>query len=578
MSDPLFPQLPADLSSLSDEEIHELKAQYAEIAAKVAAEDVDKDKYDAQAILDELQKAAEAVSLIDTEIDARVEQEKNYIDQRDALVAKVGVHAESEGDDAGDGEGDDAEVTAEGDVVAEAEAITEDAGELVTADGGDQGGGIKRTFRRPPPASPIHEPLPDSEPNRTRLVASAGIEGVTEGKELDRIGLAQAMISKRGRMVSTAPGSSEQVIVASLNWEYPEERKLRATDPEGNFSKIWKVTGTDAVGIDPDTGKDMLLADGGYCAPFTPLYDSPVFATAYRPVKDDLPGFNADRGGITWAPPLDIADIDDAIGIVTANEDAQGGTFARKSCQVLECDDFNEAELAALFHCVQFGNMGSRAWPERVAQFNEVVMAAWARMAERNLLTLMKADSTLVTAAAATYGYGVVSNLLAEVLVAAAAYRNRHRMRPETKLRVKFPAWVKEMLVTDLISSQFDRFSYNINGVDQLFRDNNIAVSYYIDSASGDGMEFAAQTAGALLKYPTTVAWFLYAEGTFLFLDGGSLELGIVRDSTLNANNNYQIFGESFESLAFTGVEALHVVSTVCANGQTGPAGTTITC
>lgn len=571
--DPLFPQIPPDLSSLSDSELQDLKGQYQEIAKKIGDDDPELlEGREATSILDEMTSGVEAIERLDEEISAREEAAAEYVKKRDELAVKAGVKTTDS--DPGDEAGDEAAV--EGDVVAEAEAATAEAAEAVEAEP-EPVMASARVVRRPPPRSAMHEPVTGGAEG-AQLVASAGIEGVKEGQILDRLSLAEAMIAKRRRITATTPGNSEEVVVASASWSYPEDRQLKFGDHEGNYRKVRAVTAPFAQGVDPYDGTPALLADGGICNPLTPLYDSPVIASQVRPVRDFLPGFNADRGGITFAPPLDLADIDDAIGIITASEDAEGGTFAQKSCQTLQCDAFSEVEIAALFHCVQFGNMGSRAWPERVAQFNEVVMAAWARMAERNLLTLMKTGSTAVTAAAATYGYGVAGNLIAQVLVAAAGYRSRHRMAPNSVLRVVMPDFAKSMLVADLVNSQFNRFDQNLNGVEALFRDNGVLVSWYIDSASGDGQEFSAQAAGALNKFPTTVVWYLYAEGVWLYLDGGTLELGIVRDSTLNANNNYQIFGESFESVAKIGAESLHVTSTVCADGTTAPTNTKITC
>jgi len=46
--------------------------------------------------------------------------------------------------------------------------------------------------------------------------------------------------------------------------------------------------------------------------------------------------------------------------------------------------------------------------------------------------------------------------------------------------------------------------------------------------------------------------------------------LGLVRDSTLNSTNDFQIFGETFENVARIGPaqSALWVDSTVAANGE----------
>lgn len=35
--------------------------------------------------------------------------------------------------------------------------------------------------------------------------------------------------------------------------------------------------------------------------------------------------------------------------------------------------------------------------------------------------------------------------------------------------------------------------------------------------------------------------------GTFIYLDGGKLDLGLVRDSTLQSSNDFRVFGEVFE-------------------------------
>ncbi len=67
------------------------------------------------------------------------------------------------------------------------------------------------------------------------------------------------------------------------------------------------------------------------------------------------------------------------------------------------------------------------------------------------------------------------------------------------------------------------------------------------------------------------LGWLLYVEGTFQFLDGGRLDLGVVRDSTLDATNDYETFVETFEGLAFRGLEAYQVQSAIKPTG--GSAG-----
>jgi hypothetical protein len=85
---------------------------------------------------------------------------------------------------------------------------------------------------------------------------------------------------------------------------------------------------------------------------------------------------------------------------------------------------------------------------------------------------------------------------------------------------------------------------------------------------------FALATAGAEPQWPNqasdgsfVVGWLLYVEGSFQFLDGGRLDLGVVRDSVLDATNDYETFVEPFEAVAFRGVEVYRVLSTVLPTG-----------
>lgn len=69
--------------------------------------------------------------------------------------------------------------------------------------------------------------------------------------------------------------------------------------------------------------------------------------------------------------------------------------------------------------------------------------------------------------------------------------------------------------------------------------------------------------------YPNQVDCLMFTTGGFLWLDGGTLDLGLVRDSALNAQNRYQQFSETFEGIANRTVEPLRLVMTVQPTGQT---------
>lgn len=42
---------------------------------------------------------------------------------------------------------------------------------------------------------------------------------------------------------------------------------------------------------------------------------------------------------------------------------------------------------------------------------------------------------------------------------------------------------------------------------------------------------------------------------SYLYVDGGVFELGVVRDATIDITEPYRVFAETFENMAFVGVE-----------------------
>ena len=50
-----------------------------------------------------------------------------------------------------------------------------------------------------------------------------------------------------------------------------------------------------------------------------------------------------------------------------------------------------------------------------------------------------------------------------------------------------------------------------------------------------------------------------------------SLDIGVVRDSTRNANNEFDLFSETFDGIAVNGYEVMSVTGTIlCPTGETG--------
>lgn len=386
------------------------------------------------------------------------------------------------------------------------------------------------------------------------ITAGADIPGYTAGSAIDDMsGVAEAMAKRIHTLRRVNGGDGEQHIVASVTTKFPEERTL-TQDAESNWNKIQSVVGPEA-----------LVASGGHQAPFEVKYDIFGLGTAVRPVRDSLPRFQADRGGIRYIVPPVLADYPGAVGIWTAANDSAEtpSPSAKLSLTVTAASETTVATDAVTLQ-LQFGNLLTRAYPELIARHNELGLIQHAREAEGNLLTNIGNASTAVTS---TSLVGMGRDFLVQLGRAAAAYRSRHRLEADAPLRAIIPAWIKDAMAADLTLSMPGDSTMNAYAeIEGYIASRGINVTYSLDNAGGTGA-FSTQSAGAMNEFPDTFVWYLFAEGTFLFLDGGTLDLGIIRDSTLVGTNDYKMFIETFENVAKVGVESLKVTSTINVNG-----------
>jgi hypothetical protein len=375
----------------------------------------------------------------------------------------------------------------------------------------------------------------------TSVVAAGDIKGFTAGSEFkDPDEVSRAFITKLNALRRHG-GDGEQHSVASIVASFPQDRMLVGGDVEGNAKKIEAVTGLDAI-----------VAAGGYCAPLQVRYDIYGLGSTARPVRDALAHFGTSRGGIRYVAPPSLVDFGTATGVWTAANDANPTTPTTKVKLIAECAEELTAVADAVTLQIQFGNFMARAFPELVTRNNELGLIQHARLAELTLLAKMETLSTAVTSG---LKLGVARDFLLAVGKAGAAYRARHRIGRTTPLRVVAPDWVRDAMREDLAQGLpgDDNLAYADGVIDAFLSARNIRISWHMDGL------FAAQTPGALVDFPSTFKWFIFSEGTFLFLDGGTLDLGVVRDSALVGTNDYIMFLETFEGVAKVGVEAMVV-------------------
>ena len=612
MPELLFPEIPEDLKALTADERQKLEDDFVSAAALIDADD---EEFLAGLTGDEIiaqyETGVENLKKIRAVKKELAAEHEAFLAKKAELKAEIDETPEEEEPEATEEE--TVEVVAQndpGDETDEPTEVEETVEEQVPVTASAP---APRFARTPPAPAPARIVVEDPKPTGVALVASGGygeqFRGPLAPDSLAALGRAVATdlgpLAKTdrpgkyvtkvqtgdrqhfddGRIEWTGPEveivwDGPKTKMASATFEFPGDRVLNGGDDD--IAKIREVmpSTVEVFGQRGGLGGEALVASGGICAPSTPFYGMVNFGTEAEPVWDALPVFQAARGGVNVPESTYIADITSAISSISEANDAAGGTFATKSCQDLTCPSYTETFVNIFAHCREYGNLNARTWPEKIAHENALTMQALARTSEDFMLERIKALSINVTNGVETLG--ALIYLVDAIVKAKFGIAGRLRMPANARFRALLPSYALDLLLLDTIQTQFDRFKSKAE-INAYLREAGIDPVYYLDgnfAAGDDQLPDAAQAAGALEGFPNTVQWALYPDGAFLGIDSGSLELGIVRDSTLNSTNDFQVFGERFRNLVrIAPAQAAYWVTTDwCPSGQFPPAGTARTC
>ena len=242
-----------------------------------------------------------------------------------------------------------------------------------------------------------------------------------------------------------------------------------------------------------------------------------------------------------------------------------------------------QAFIAAIPTRLGFGNLMGQFDPETIAAFTDLALANAARVADLNLLTNIQAFADVNTITSAKV-LGASRDLLTTLIQVAANYRQTNRLNRDQILTAIFPIWGMDMIKQDRVmelahdGQSVDPFMVSDEWVNDIFKAQGIDVIWSLDGLAANagagtyvGQNFTAFTADTgVPAYPTEVVWNLFVKGSVQFLDGGRLDLGVVRDSILDSTNDYETFVEPFEAVAnraFAG-GVLQIVSTTHPTGS----------
>jgi hypothetical protein len=433
-----------------------------------------------------------------------------------------------------------------------------------------------------------HAPATEVPDRHLAIAAAAGISGYAHGDQLGNLeGLCDA-IYKRARVmgVSHVEGAREydaypsaMIASAEVDGEHTLNVRGELANPGDVDALVSGIVTRDRI--------ESLVAGGGWCAPSEVRYD--FFEVECSDGLIDLPSTRINRGGIRYPTSPSLADAN--IGGVTTGFDVTTTPFLwsetddiatvtgapNKPCVRVPCPSYNERRLELAGVCVTAGNLATDAFPEMTARYLRMLNAAYDHARNGRSIGQMVALSSAIVSggefvAAGAGNAPVFQQVFGGAALAAADYRARLVMCDDDVLEVVFPMWVREAIRSDLAwrtGADPALLSASSAMIDGFFTSRRIRPQFV-----RDWQERAVGLPGAsapITAWPSEVTFLVYAPGTFLAGTGMTLDLGVIRDSVLNSENDYTAaFMESASLVALIGNLSRQYRVALNVNGFTG--------
>lgn len=394
-------------------------------------------------------------------------------------------------------------------------------------------------------------------PRHNTIRASADVPGFLAGSELESLQDLAKAISERSRTTPiTQSGNVTGPKVASIMREFTH--RLSIDSGSDRVDEVLKAA----------TNQESLVAAGGWCAPSEILYD--FFNIADEDGILDLPTVGISRGGIRFPTSPSLSDVFGNVFLWTETDDIATITGGpNKPCFRPVCPSFNEERLECHGVCVTAGNLTEEAYPELIANHLALTMSAHVHVMNLRHIADIVSQSTAVDVTEGA-NPAITASVLGGLELQVWDYRTKFGMADSAVLEAIFPSWVKGQMRSDLakrngvnlidVTDAMLNSWLNLRGVRAQF-----VQDWQVRSGDFPGQSTPRQ------DWPAAVSFLLYAAGTFVLGQGMTLDLGVTRDSVLNAENDHTAaWTEDCRLIAKVGHESRVVTVTSDNAGNTG--------
>lgn len=401
------------------------------------------------------------------------------------------------------------------------------------------------------------------------LTAGAELPGLAAGSQFGSGGELVDALLRRTESIAVSSGQ-RSAMVARANIDALGTPVARA-DSSGHATRRMLSAIEDFSKRGPN--RDVLTADGGWCAPSETLYELCEPEVADQLIS--LPEIPITRGGIQFFKSPDMSEFSEALWGFCEDELIDG---VEKPCVEVPCPDPEEVRACVEGACLTTGILTAKAFPEWVERYVRGVMVAHAirisaatiaRMEEGSISVVYDEDAPMLQGSAFTAS--LLNTVEYQVEDLKAAYFLGEGDRPVVVL----PRWVRGIVRADLANRMgVDLLRISDDYIDSLFYDRGVGRIQWIKGWQTEHVG----TNGDTKAWPEQVRFLVYREGAWVRGLEPVIEIETMYDSELIKRNKMtRLFTEQAFLVANLCTDSRVVTLPVCPSGATH-CGNTVSC
>lgn len=449
---------------------------------------------------------------------------------------------------------------------------------VVTASGSrrlpsTKGNTAQRVAKRTPrPAAKASNPMV--------ITASADIPGVAMGSRLEGLAdVSKATISRVGGFPAHSPRTAAAIReangdaevlnkfgVASFALDFKPEM-VASGNAGQEYGAMQAALKDHEAALVASISKDQTLTAAGWCSPSEIAFN---WLADY--VVDGLlttPQVNAPRGGLMTTTGPALSERYEGAGLDNfgwTHTEAMSEAGAVKTCEVIDCPEFEDHRLDAVGYCWKIPILTQKAYPELITDALRLSSVLYAHKMNARFIADSLALSTLVGGAnGAALGLGgSFDDTLEALTIIATKERRRWNVGENKIMEVKMPVWAREVFRAEIGRRPFRTTAGPVTDqmINAEFTARKLAPEYVSDWAelTGANPVFAA-------NFPVMI----YPAGTFVKAVEDVINLSAVYDAaSLSVNEYTGVFFEQGVMLFKAGYGSTKFNIPVCTAGLVG--------